>query len=232
MDVTADRRGPRGPLSRLFAPRGAALVAVLLLTMVLSAIGVIAVQNTFNSLRLSGNYRLRRQAQETADAALSFESVFAGEYPSDRLGRLETDLNLKMGAAPVPDRVKLIERGGSLVMKQSDYASLGLLSTGGEESGLFNNASNASHDSDDGNGKVSFDVVIRDPAEGPPVEGSDGAFCKRRVYIGSRATYDDLERTGTTQNTDNWKRPARAATGLLGMEAWIGPVPCNGAGTR
>ena len=92
---------------------------------------------------------------------------------------------------------------------------------------------NASHERDASVGRVNWEVVMRDSVDGPPPLGNDGSFCSRKVYFGSRASYDALERDGANaQTTSNWRRPPRGASGMVGLEAWIGPVPCNGGGSR
>ncbi len=87
-------RSKMARIQTLARPKGAALIAVLLLSMVLSAVGIVAMQNTFSSLQLSGNYRMRTQAEETADSAMSFYSMRCGNQPVNCLGRLKASRTL------------------------------------------------------------------------------------------------------------------------------------------
>ena len=213
--------------------RGAALVAVLLLTMILSALGALAMQNTFYSMQLSGNYRMRRQAAETADAALTFFSVRTGDKPINYLSRMSVEQRMEE-AQGVALSNQLNDRGAMARFKASDFQTGGITSPLTGETGFFSGTdlTTRSHESDASLGAVSFEVVIRDPSNGPPPPGSDNAFCSKKVYIGSRATYDALERVGAEVSDRNWTKPARAASSMVGLEAWVGPVPCQGGGSR
>lgn len=211
-------------LTHLLRPQGAALIAVLLLTMVLSAVGIVAMQNTFNSLQLSGNYRLRSQALETADSAMVFfGEVRCGNRSTNCWGRLETARTLSPGA-------------DGNVESSEDLITQGVLTpaiTG--ETGLFSGATTdlASHEADTSAGRASFEVVMRDPVDGPPVLGSDSSYCSKLVFLGSRATYDALEVDGANaQRIQNWARPPRAASSMVGAETILDNLPCNGGGSR
>lgn len=204
---------------------GAALVAVLLLTMVLSAIGVLAINNTFHSMQLAGNYRLRTQAQDTSEAALTFLSVRAGDKQSTYMGIL--DASCENEAREGADRARLLERGCAQVWSNADFQSQSdnLTSLSGE-TGLFSESGNLSHESDPSQGIVDFDVIIRDPGQGPPPVGSDNSFCTRKIFMASRSSYG-----GPSVNAD-WDSPGRSASSMIGLEAWIGPIPCNGGGSN
>lgn len=212
-------------LRAAWAPRrGAALVAVLLLTMVLSGIGMMAMQNTFDSMLLSGNFRLRKQAQETADAALTLVSVRAGDRPINYLSRMKADVELNRRAGA---DIRLQERGGTAVLTSADFGA-------GAETGLFSDGdpAHASHESDQAMGNVQFRVILRDPSEGPPPTGNDGSFCTKKIFFGSSATHDALVQDAGQQSKSNWDRPARAANAMVGLEAWVGPIPCRGGGSN
>lgn len=217
---------------RLVEPRGAALIAVMLLTMILSAVGLVAMQNTFNSLRLTGAYRMHKQAVETSDSVRDFATVRAGSNVEYYIDCLKTDRNLRGNAAGD------IEDGGSCVRTREDYITGGSLNSGTStsESGLFNGttATQLSADSNPGMGEVDFALILRDPLQGPPPLGSDGRlFCTKSVYLGARATYSNLEvDAGGAQAAKNWERPPRAAAGLVGQDSILGSYACNGGGSR
>jgi len=204
---------------------GAALVAVLLLTMVLSAIGVLAINNTFRSMQLAGNYRLRTQAQDTSEAALTFLSVRAGDKQSTYMGIL--DASCENEAREGADRQRLIERGCAQVWSNADFQSQSSNLTGTSgETGLFSDGAELSHESDPSQGTVDFDVIIRDPGQGPPPVGSDNSFCTRKIFMASRSSYGD------TNAVTDWDSPGSSANSMVGLEAWIGPIPCNGGGSN
>ena len=196
--------------------QGAALVAVLLLTMVLSGIGLLAVQNTFNSMQLAGNHRLRRQALETANAGLLYVSAEVSANPGSYYKRMAKEPALD------PDNFEFTK----------DYVQTNLLTTR-----LFedpNDPSVKSFEGDESLGTIDFDVLIRDSTDGPPPPGSqqnssygEAAFCTKQVFLASRSRYDALERNAGLQTEGNWDRPARAASSMVGMGAWMGPIPCN-----
>ncbi|MEC9442086.1 MAG: pilus assembly PilX N-terminal domain-containing protein [Myxococcota bacterium] len=201
--------------------QGAALVAVLLLTMVLSGIGLLAVQNTFNSMQLAGNHRLRRQALETANAGLLYVSAEVSANPGSYYKRMAKEPALD------PDNFEFTK----------DYVQTNLLTTTGNSTGLFedpNDPSVKSFEGDESLGTIDFDVLIRDSTDGPPPPGSqqnssygEAAFCTKQVFLASRSRYDALERNAGLQTEGNWDRPARAASSMVGMGAWMGPIPCN-----
>lgn len=195
--------------------QGAALIAVLLLTMVLSGIGVVAVQNTFNSMELAGNYRLRRQAQETASGSLVLVGTRVGDASDIFYRRLAAN----------PDERAFVFTGPSI---QSEF-----LNTSGNETGLFRDPtdpSTVSFEADQALGTIDFSVVMRDPVDAPPPPGSDefNGLCSKYVYMASRSSYDALERTGANvQRESNWNRPARAAAGVVGMTVMIDLSQCG-----
>ena len=102
-------------------PQGAALIAVMLLTMVLSAVGVMAMNNTFNSLRLSGNYRLRSQAMTTSDASLTLLAERAGSRPVNYLSRLRTAQRLDVNQTVATEQRQMIDRGGVATFDRASF---------------------------------------------------------------------------------------------------------------
>ena len=195
--------------------QGAALVAVLLLTMVLSGLGLIAVQNTFNSMQLAGNHRLRRQAMETANAGLLYVGSDVSIKPQDYYGRMQKSPELE------PNNFKFTKT----------FVQTNLLQSSGNSTGLFEDPTDptiTSFENDESLGTVDFDVIIRDSSAGPPPPGSDpDKFCMKQIFVASRSRYDALERNAGLETAKNWDRPARAASAMVGMGAWMGPLPCQ-----
>lgn len=234
---TSTRRVRRPSLYALRQETGAALIAVMLLTMVLSAVGLVAMQNTFDSLRLTGTYRMSKQAFETANTVLEFSSVREGDRALALNNRLSTANNLDTAAAAATDRAQVIESGGSVAKGRSGYLADAILNDSGTgESGLFNGSSTSqlSNDSDQSMGNVDFDIIIRDPINGPPPRGSQGSlFCSKLMYIGARAIYNNMQLDGGgSEAVKNWDRPPRNASAMLGQESLLENVPCNGSGSR
>ena len=229
---------PALALRALRRQTGAALIAVMLLTMVLSAVGLVAMQNTFDSLRLTGTYRMSRQAFETANTVLEFSSVREGDRALALSNRLSASNNLDAASAATPsERAQVIESGGSVSKGMTAYIGEAILNDSGTgESGLFNDNGGAqrSNDSDQAMGNVDFEIIIRDPINGPPPRGSQSSlFCSKLLFIGSRAVYNNLQLdSGGKQSAKNWERPPRNAAAMLGQESILENVPCNGSGTR
>lgn len=232
---TFSRPTGRAPLQVLRQQTGAALIAVMLLTMVLSAVGLVAMQNTFDSLRLTGTYRMSRQAFETANTVLDFSSVREGDRANALVNALSTSNRLDTNAAAATDRSRVIESGGSLNRGRDAYLAASILNDAGTgESGLFQGGGEFSNDSDQAMGNVDFDIIIRDPVNGPPPRGSEGSlFCSKLMFIGTRAVYNNLQLDSSgEQTTKNWERPPRNAAAMLGQESLLENVPCNGSGSR
>ena len=214
--------------------RGAALVAVLLLTMVLSTLGLIAMRNTVHSMQMSGSYRIRQQADLTSDSALTFVSARAGDKPAAYLGRMRAT------AEAAGQSEAAYERGafdifGSEAYKGTDRTQGQIFDTSNPETGLFlDPAINglSSHESDGAFGTVSYRVVMRDMVEGPPPVGSSSnKFCSKKIFFASEARYEarQLQVAGEGQNENfaSWQRPSRSGQSLTGLEGWVGPVACG-----
>ena len=223
----------RGPRIHRRGERGAALIVVVLLTLALSAIAMTALRTATRSLDQTGSYKMGQQASEASRSALTFVGVRAGDRPSNYLGRMRAGAQVNYGASRSAEQV---ERGGVVTLTEADFQGGGgaaVLGSAGSETGLFGSAANPSHESDPGLGRVGFEVILRDASEGPPPVGSDSSFCSKKLYMGARSSYDARARDATNIEIEsNWDRPPRSATSLQGLESWIGPVPCDGAGSN
>ena len=230
--------------------RGAALIAVLLLTMVLSAIGLVAMHSTINSMHLSSNFRLRRQAQETSSASANAVAIRAGDDPGAYFSRhkAQCEQNRRAGAGfGALSNQQLQEGACGLVIDEEDFraglagadagwggggATIGLGGNSGT-TGLFNITGVSSSEDNPSSGQSGFQVVMRDVVEGPPPAGSGaGTFCTKKVYFGSRSTIQRFEQNAGQHAASNWDRPAQAGSAVVGLEAWLGPVPCRGGGSN
>ncbi len=206
----------RAAITQARRPQGAALIAVLLLTLVLSAIGLMAMQNTFHSMNLAGNFRLRRQAMEASNAATVFVATRVGDRPNKYLGDLNASTATAYGQST---RRNDIRSGGATLF---DKAAFGGISGGG---GLFEDPAipeSKSFESDDSVGTSDFSVIIRDRVQGPPSPGMPEGCTAKKLFVASRATYDNtIENTAGTQDESNWDNPVRAGSGMVGMLGWV-----------
>lgn len=221
--------------------RGAALIAALMLSMVLSAVGVMALQSTMRSLNMSGNYRLRMQAQTASDSAVQFVSQRVGNKASV-YWRFMAEKQRKdaLNTGALGDARASIARGAYMVVDPNSFntganPTLSAPSVSGE-TGLFSTTDDVSksHESGRTAQNAYFQVVLRDPIEGPSAPGSDGRFCFKKVTFFSQYVYGEFIRTNNsegfesiTSDSRDWARPAMSALGRNGLEGMIGPIECG-----
>ena len=77
-----DHSQPCGVMPRCDGERGAALIVVLAMLLLLSILGATMLASTTSDLKIAGNYRNSLEAFYTADAAVSFAQTFADIYTS------------------------------------------------------------------------------------------------------------------------------------------------------
>lgn len=196
--------------------RGAALVAALMFVLVLTGLGLVAMQSTVRSLQVAGNFRMRKQAQAASDGGVMYVSTRAGARAAAYWQRIE-----RAGTGPdaaLSARTDAVTLGGYAKLLPSDF---NLNTNSGNATGLFTSTAGVSHESAV-NG-ASFEAIVRDPVEGPPAPGYSGKFCFKKVFFASRVTYG----TNELLNNDEWDRPVASAMGQTGVEGLIGPIECG-----
>lgn len=196
--------------------RGAALVAALMFVLVLTGLGLVAMQSTVRSLQVAGNFRLRKQAQSASDGGVMYVSTRAGARAAAYWQRIEK-AGLPNGAA-LASRTDAATLGGYALLKPKDF---NLNTNSDTATGLFSSAAGVSHESAV-NG-ASFEAIVRDPVEGPQAPGYSGKFCFKKVFFASRVVYG----TNELVNNDEWDRPVASAMGQTGVEGLIGPIECG-----
>lgn len=220
---------------QLQRPKGAALLIALMLTLVLTAIGMVAVQTTISGMRNASNYRLRRQAQMASTSALTFVSNRVGNKAAAYWRQVATE----------GSKVDANQASGFMVITPNMYQtpeSFDNVPVG--ETGLF--SSDGAPRSHEAQLQIAdYQVIIRDPIEGPPAEGNDNNFCYKKVFFASQTSYIGRGKACTTDAEcmpsgscvlglnnagvcTEWNRPANAAWAANGTESLIGPIDCKG----
>lgn len=219
--------------------QGAALLMVLLLTLVLTAVGIVAIESTVRSMQGAGNYRLRRQANIAAQSAVGYVSNRVGQKAS--VYWQEISHRADRDSQGNPNRY---ESGGFMTIDPKTYQNpdaFDQILPG--ETGLFS-SHGAPHSHEVQYALADYRVVIRDPIDGPPAVGNS-QFCFKKVLFASQVTYVAQGKSCAT-NTDcepngvcnkpasdvdgiciTWGDPTNAAWAGSGVEALIGPISCQ-----
>ncbi|MEM1347319.1 MAG: hypothetical protein AAGI01_02100 [Myxococcota bacterium] len=209
--------------------RGAALIAALLLALVLSAMGYVAVSGSVSGLSKAREHRIEHQARRASDAAMSLVSHRIGNKATLYWRALEQGLQQQNALTMNNDeRIARNGHGGFLRIDEASFAQV-VGNQAGPETGLFATRANdgfSSHESEPTMGESDFQLIVRDPLEGPLATGYGDEFCFKRVYISSRYTYNIDELNSTVDQID-WGRAPSTGTGRHGFEALIGPMRCN-----
>lgn len=230
-----------GALNALAAQhhQGAALLMVLLLTLVLTAVGIVAIESTVRSMQGASNYRLRRQANMAAHSAVGYVSNRVGQKAS--VYWQEISQRADRDSQNNPNRY---ESGGFMTIDPQTYQNaeaFDQLLPG--ETGLFS-SHGAPHSHEVQYALADYRVVIRDPIDGPPAVGNS-KFCFKKVLFASQVTY--VAQGQTCNNTSEcptnsvcnkpaddapgicitWGDPTNAAWAGSGVEALIGPISCQ-----
>ena len=224
--------------------RGAALIAALMLTLVLSALGFVAVKTTTRSLAQTGNYVTRSQAGIASESALAFVGDRVGLKSTQYWDYMQKRFELEQGTAN--NQKDLLTRGAFMVVTRDQFVgtngSLKTPDAASPETGLFStdDATQVSHESSSKTQAAEFRVVLRDPIEGPPVAGMQqnatpggGRLCQKKIAMISEHRYNatdtsDQNTLGTNQaDVNSWVRPSTAGIGRNYQETIIGPVLCE-----
>lgn len=221
----------RGLLAR---KKGSALILTMLILLVLTALGMVALRDVARTVQQAGSFRVRAQAETFAGAVSEFMTKRAGDNANGYWKKMQSDFDGDMwgqsqGGGGV-QQVSQIERdarndmGAMMVVTQDDSGTgdLDVLDESTEETGLFydqDQQSKASFEQGYGEDTHEFEVVFRDPLDGIPVPGYSSQFCFKKVYVATQ--------TNVGRADPDWDNASMVATRQAGSEILIGPVDCG-----
>jgi hypothetical protein len=206
----------------LQAQRGSALILTMLILLVLSGLGMVALRSTTRSVQQSGTYRVRTQANTFSEAAVEYSGSLASQDAATFWGMMRSSQdNALNGLSDISNRqdrhaigpfIKLHQKGAEDTADRVNHFE-GMTPTA-TATGLFGDDS-----FEDGEQGAEFEVIFRDPLDGPPAPGYGENYCFKKVTITSRAIVGEPDRT--------W-----AGSGMMGerrnsIEAFIGPIECG-----
>lgn len=228
-----DHRPPR--LFGRRSERGSALILVMMILLVLSAVGMVALRDVSRTVQQAGAYRVQSQARTFSDSAAQYATKRAGDdaksfwqmMTSSHVNDLsELGSGDRMGTARLGAYAKLTQRPGDSTTKETDFPEL---HTTTDETGLFYNDANSAAVSfetkenqaaaDDSVKNTSFTVVLRDPIDGIPAPGYSSNYCFKKVTVASRARVGKID--------PEWEGSNMIAEERTVSEALIGPVECG-----
>jgi hypothetical protein len=187
------------------------LIIAILVMLVLSALGMVALRSANESNWLSGTYRVQSQSNSYSDAVVQYGLMRSGQR-ADSLDQLLTnrsDIDLLGGGT-----TSNVRRGGyqifspkadpadGVVTLHPDLGDGGLIATPELE--------------------VEYSYIVRDPMPGPPAPGYDDRYCFLGVSIGSEAIM------GRGSEAEEMQRRRLRSMGRHVSDSFIGPVECGG----
>lgn len=210
--------------------RGSALILTILILLVLSGLGMVALRNVASSVQQSGAYRVRAQADTFSEAAVDYASIYAGNSAE----RLYEDMQLaQAGRINDPDndtstnktatagvRASMGRVGPHLVLHQrpGEKIQFGDLDTKSDTvTGLVSGGSANSFEHVEKGAE--FSVVFRNPIDGPAIPGYDSECRYKKVTIASRGRVGKPDKKWEGANMFGEKRH--------GIEVFIGPINCG-----
>lgn len=207
--------------------RGAALVVAILVMLVLSALGLVAMKSANESNWLAGTHRIGAQASSFSDSVTQYAILRSGLRASSLHALLRRRVNSELYADLEKDEddrdgTSLLRRGGYRVFTPEVNAEDGKISLHNElGQGRLLTSSAVKGVEDDKMLKPSFQYIVRDPIQGPRAPGYGDQFCFTRVTIAAEATFahgDEVQRRA--------RRRLRAMR-RHAADAFIGPVECG-----
>lgn len=220
--------GPKGE-------RGAALILALLIMLVLSGLGMVALQATTDSTWLSATHRVRAQSTSYSDSVLDFGMMRSGDRAASIHQMLQRRTRDDMRGVAGSDsdanleRVGQIRRGGyQIFVKSADpgagessladtlAAAGGSLLDGGVARGAVESMDGLPSD---------FRFIVRDPVTGPRAPGFSDDFCFIRVTLGSQANVGNA--IGAAPAAEDQQRRRFQGTGRHMSDSFIGPISCG-----
>lgn len=222
---------------------GSALILVLLISLVLSAFGIVALRDIAIGTHQSAAFRVRTQAGQLSNAASTAFAMRAGNKAEEYLDLVKKSSYRTESGASMDGMYGVdTNAGGGLLDQRKAYATHGgfivftpeLFNTasagdffpgrdaGGavqsNETGLFrpNISGIRSFEARD---PTEWEVVMRNVSEGFPAPGYSDRFCFRRATIAANAKVGE--------HLDNWNEPTNVGLGIHANEVFLGPVPCG-----
>lgn len=215
-------------MGRGYQERGAALVVAILVMLVLSALGLVAMKSANESNWLAATHRIGAQASSFSDSVTQYAILRSGLRAASLHAllrrRANTDLHaeLDVGAEGAADPGAVLRRGGYQLFTPEADATGGAVSLYDElGQGRLLTGSSIKGVEDDEMLKPSFQYVVRDPIQGPRAPGYGDQFCFTRVTIAAEATFahGDGEHRRSRRRLRSMRRHA--------ADAFIGPVECG-----
>lgn len=216
---------PTGPkLGELLGrARGSALILTMLILLVLTAIGMVALKDVARTVQQSGVYRVRTQSETFTEAVSEFVSMRAGDNAEGYWNKMESDFDDQLGGTSSTERLARNDLGAMMELSQ-DNASTGDLKVLGDstvETGLFYESSvdKASFEQAPNEDTHRFRVILRDPMDGIPVPGYSDQYCFKKVTVATETTVGEGD--------SEWKKANMIASSQSGAEVLIGPLDCG-----
>ncbi len=231
---------------RLKNNKGSALILVLMVSLVLSAFGLVAMRDIALGVHQSASFRVRTQAAAISDGASSAFAIRAGNQANGYVRAIKASSNRSaMGEAifggndmskynfsgtAVQFQEALASHGGFIVFQNEDLATAkGLVphpfdpSTTDKqkgESGLFRGPDTlADPSSFEVQKETEFLVVLRDLKDGIPAPGFSERYCFKKATVASRASVGAIP--------TSFDQPATYAVGTHANEFLMGPIECG-----
>ena len=136
--------------------------------------------------------------------------------------------------------IETIERGAYMIITRAQYTgtnnALETPTPDSKETGLFTTANPAHGSMESGSSAEhsEFRVILRDPIEGPPMDGMQqnsnpggGTLCHKKIAVISEYRYNTSTRSDLSSTNNTWSRASAAGMGRHYQETIIGPVLCN-----
>ena len=213
--------------------RGAALVVAILVMLVLSALGMVAVKAAIDGNWQSGSYRVKAQATSFSDSVNQLGLARAGTRADTVYDMMRRQANWESGQTSVIDDggTEIVEQIGAAAFRRGGYqiwvpqedpgdgkASLYALLGGNErflEDGAIRGVESIERMG------VDYRYIVRDPILGPPSPGFGDEYCFVRVTVASEA--------GIGRGVEEEERVLRRMRGVArnSADAFIGPIACG-----
>lgn len=202
--------------------RGAALIVAILVMLVLSALGLVAMKSANESNWVAGTHRIGAQSSSFSDSVTQYALMRSGLRAASlhELLRRRTNIALATETAVSGDENASLRRGGYqfFVLEQAPTGGqVSLYDELGAE-GLLSSETLKGVEADPTLNPY-FQYVVRDPVQGPRAPGYGDQFCFTRVTIASEARFVRGNHTSRRRQLRSMSRHA--------ADAFIGPVECG-----
>ncbi|QDG50766.1 hypothetical protein FIV42_08485 [Persicimonas caeni] len=201
--------------------QGSALILTMLVLLVLTGLGMLAMRDTRASLQQSGAYRVRAQATGLAEAASGYTAYMAGKDASGFWAMMQSPQVTNLSQLSSANaRQAEARRGAYLHLKQKagsgDKVFPNVTAITGE-TGLLTNGSKKSFEARESSSQ--FEVVLRDPMDGPPAAGYGENYCFKKITVVSRGLVGEP--------SHDWSGSGMVADKRTAIETYIGPIECG-----